>query len=135
MNGDGGGTSREVKMEDRESTQRVVYMWGYLPGALQQRSPLLSPTIVRLPSPSSWMDVCGGGCGFAVAISGVSFDLRFFKIWFFSPTLWLLLRLIGFDVDWDPVLRPIGFCYYLIPLFGQRENAGVIKVSKSKKSR
>ncbi|EXB89945.1 hypothetical protein L484_023597 [Morus notabilis] len=71
MNGDG-----DVKMEEKEAAQRVAYMWGYLPGALQQRTPLLSPTIVRPPPPFSWMDVCGGGCGFAMAISGASFDLR-----------------------------------------------------------
>ncbi|EXB37191.1 hypothetical protein L484_013556 [Morus notabilis] len=59
MNGDG-----DVKMEEKEAAQRVAYMSGYLPGALQQRTPLLSPTIVRLPPPFSWMDVCGGGCGF-----------------------------------------------------------------------
>ncbi|XP_024027320.1 ultraviolet-B receptor UVR8 isoform X1 [Morus notabilis] len=64
MNGDG-----DVKMEEKEAAQRVAYMWGCLPGALQQRTPLLPPTIVRLPPPFSWMDVCGGGCGFAMAIS------------------------------------------------------------------
>ncbi|KAL5569010.1 hypothetical protein UlMin_025585 [Ulmus minor] len=69
MNGEGDG-DKEVKMEDSEVSKREVYMWGYLPGALPQRSPLLSPTFVRLPSSSdSWMDVCGGGCGFAMAIS------------------------------------------------------------------
>ncbi|EXC04695.1 hypothetical protein L484_009887 [Morus notabilis] len=56
-------------MEEKEAAQRVAYMWGCLPGALQQRTPLLPPTIVRLPPPFSWMDVCGGGCGFAMAIS------------------------------------------------------------------
>uniref|UniRef100_A0A7N0UV03 RCC1-like domain-containing protein n=1 Tax=Kalanchoe fedtschenkoi TaxID=63787 RepID=A0A7N0UV03_KALFE len=52
---------------------RLVFMWGYLPGASRQRAPLLSPVSVRLPpSPAagfSWRDVCGGGCGFAMAIS------------------------------------------------------------------
>ncbi|KAK6933109.1 Regulator of chromosome condensation, RCC1 [Dillenia turbinata] len=52
-----------------------VYMWGYLPGALPQRSPLLSPVMVRLPQSigagHSWNDVCGGGCGFAMAISEI----------------------------------------------------------------
>ena len=77
MNGDGDRVE-EVKMEEKEaSTQRVVYMWGYLPGALPQRSPLLSPTTVRLPPSYTWMDVCGGGCGFAMAISGDSFYLCF----------------------------------------------------------
>lgn len=53
--------------EDREKS---VYMWGYLPGALPQRTPLQSPTLVKPPpSIGSWKDVCGGGCGFAMAIS------------------------------------------------------------------
>ncbi|XP_057475141.1 ultraviolet-B receptor UVR8-like isoform X1 [Actinidia eriantha] len=60
-----------VKMEDLK--ERLVFMWGYLPGALPQRSPLLSPTAVRLPQSigagRSWKDVSGGGCGFAMAIS------------------------------------------------------------------
>ncbi|XP_068485359.1 ultraviolet-B receptor UVR8-like isoform X1 [Phaseolus vulgaris] len=50
--------------------QRVLYMWGYLPGALPQRTPLLTPVAVRFPPCCySWKDVCGGGCGFAIAIS------------------------------------------------------------------
>ncbi|VVA12528.1 PREDICTED: ultraviolet-B receptor UVR8 [Prunus dulcis] len=58
----------EVKME--EEKEKVVFMWGYLPGALPQRSPLLSPTIVRTPGPEyTYKDVCGGGCGFAMALS------------------------------------------------------------------
>ncbi|KAK9077896.1 hypothetical protein SSX86_001953 [Deinandra increscens subsp. villosa] len=69
MNGDG---DADVKME-MKSEEKSVYMWGYLPGALPQRSPILSPVEVRLPqSPDSgrfWADVCGGGCGFAMAIS------------------------------------------------------------------
>lgn len=60
-----------VKME--ECNKAVVYMWGYIPGALPEKSPILSPSSVRLPDPSgggdSWKDVCGGGCGFAMAIS------------------------------------------------------------------
>ncbi|KAL5126798.1 Ultraviolet-B receptor UVR8 [Glycine soja] len=50
--------------------QTVLYMWGYLPGALPQRTPLLTPVAVRVPPCDySWNDVCGGGCGFAIAIS------------------------------------------------------------------
>ncbi|CAM8962192.1 unnamed protein product [Rhodiola kirilowii] len=53
--------------------ERLVFMWGYLPGASRQRAPLLYPVSVRLPPSAaagfSWRDVCGGGCGFAVAIS------------------------------------------------------------------
>ncbi|KAI6706141.1 hypothetical protein NL676_009103 [Syzygium grande] len=43
-------------------------MWAYLPGALPQRAPLLSPVPVRTAA-AAWRDVCGGGCGFAMAIS------------------------------------------------------------------
>lgn len=79
MNGDGEGFDEGVKME------KLVFMWGYLPGALPQRSPILSPVVVRLPPSSiartSWKDVCGGGCGFAMAISG-----NFFFYFSLSPS-------------------------------------------------
>ncbi|KAF5762152.1 hypothetical protein HanXRQr2_Chr16g0773441 [Helianthus annuus] len=69
MNGDG---DEEMKME-MKSQEKSVYMWGYLPGALPQRSLMLSPVEVRLPQSADsgrfWTDVCGGGCGFAMAIS------------------------------------------------------------------
>jgi hypothetical protein len=56
--------------EECEALEKLVYMWGYLPGALPQRTPLLTP--VRVPaSGSNWKDVSGGGCGFAMAISGI----------------------------------------------------------------
>lgn len=74
MNGRG-GRDEDVKMEEKVASERLVYMCGYLPGALPQRSPLLSPTIVRTPPTYSWRDVCGGGCGFAMAISGAFLDL------------------------------------------------------------
>ncbi|KAK4403307.1 Ultraviolet-B receptor UVR8 [Sesamum angolense] len=65
MNVDGEGGEEGVKMEEK-----LVFMWGYLPGALPQRTPILSPVVVRLPQGgTSWKDVCGGGCGFAMAIS------------------------------------------------------------------
>ncbi|XP_028776173.1 ultraviolet-B receptor UVR8 [Neltuma alba] len=70
MNGDGDGLGG-----DAAALQGFkVYMWGYLPGALPQRSPLLTPVPVRVPASVgsagySWKDVCGGGCGFAMAIS------------------------------------------------------------------
>ncbi|XP_019439435.1 PREDICTED: ultraviolet-B receptor UVR8 isoform X2 [Lupinus angustifolius] len=61
MNGDGNEPLKK---------KRLVYMWGYLPGALPQRTPLLTPVLVRVPpSNYSWVDVSGGGCGFAMAIS------------------------------------------------------------------
>ncbi|XP_007026937.2 PREDICTED: ultraviolet-B receptor UVR8 isoform X2 [Theobroma cacao] len=63
-----GNETEGVKME--ECKEMAVYMWGYLPGASPEKSPMLSPVPVRLPtSASSWKDVCGGGCGFAMAIS------------------------------------------------------------------
>jgi len=77
MNGEG---SEAMLMEK----EMLVYMWGYLPGALPQRTPLLKPALVRdPPSGYSWRDVCGGGCGFAMAISGT--NLYFvFSNYFFS---------------------------------------------------
>ncbi|XP_073226432.1 ultraviolet-B receptor UVR8-like isoform X2 [Cicer arietinum] len=63
MNGEGCETLQRVN-------EKLVYMWGYLPGALPQRTPLLTPVQVRVPpSCYSWKDVSGGGCGFAMAIS------------------------------------------------------------------
>ncbi|XP_052172883.1 ultraviolet-B receptor UVR8-like isoform X3 [Diospyros lotus] len=62
------GSGKEENME--KANEAVVLMWGYLPGASPQRSPLLSPASVRFPATGdSWKDVCGGGCGFAMAIS------------------------------------------------------------------
>ncbi|KAF5204769.1 Ultraviolet-b receptor uvr8 [Thalictrum thalictroides] len=70
MSEDYGG---DVKMEEG-SKERLVLMWGYLPGISNQRSPLVSPEVVKLPGSigvgnDSWKDVSGGGCGFAMAIS------------------------------------------------------------------
>lgn len=68
-----GREEKIVKMEeDATEKERAVFMWGYLPGALPQRSPILSPVVVNLPSTigSTWKDVYGGGCGFAMAITG-----------------------------------------------------------------
>ncbi|XP_024013533.1 ultraviolet-B receptor UVR8 isoform X1 [Eutrema salsugineum] len=72
MNGEGkseAGANAVAPEEEEEVGQRVVYMWGYLPGASPQRSPLLSPVVVKIPPEveSSWKDVSGGGCGFAMA--------------------------------------------------------------------
>ncbi|XP_059598075.1 ultraviolet-B receptor UVR8 isoform X4 [Vitis vinifera] len=68
MNGEGKGPDEAVVMEGVR--EKLVFMMGYLPGALPQRSPLLSPIAVRSPaSIHAWRDVCGGGCGFAMAIS------------------------------------------------------------------
>lgn len=72
MNGEGNEGAGDAMALQEEVK---VYMWGYLPGALPQRSPLLTPVLVRVPAsigPAaySWKDVCGGGCGFAMAISG-----------------------------------------------------------------
>ncbi|XP_062225946.1 ultraviolet-B receptor UVR8-like isoform X2 [Phragmites australis] len=80
----GGGVGEEIEMEEDGGAgcargtgagkERVVLMWGYLPGVSPQRSPLLGPVPVRLPQAAAgggdgWRDVCGGGCGFAMAIS------------------------------------------------------------------
>ncbi|KAK7292917.1 hypothetical protein RJT34_15774 [Clitoria ternatea] len=67
----GNEVAEDAKME--KCTEKMVYMWGYLPGASPEKSPTLSPAPVSLSDPSpaedSWKDVCGGGCGFAMAIS------------------------------------------------------------------
>ncbi|KAJ0025690.1 hypothetical protein Pint_06762 [Pistacia integerrima] len=59
-----------MEMEEKDK-EKLVFMWGYLLGALPQRSPV----VVRLPATvgSAWKDVCGGGCGFAMAISAPYF--------------------------------------------------------------
>ncbi|KAJ9160169.1 hypothetical protein P3X46_025594 [Hevea brasiliensis] len=67
MNGEGRGGDERSKMEEMVK-EKLVFMWGYLPGALPLRAPILSPVVVR-PDEYTWKDVCGGGCGFAMAIS------------------------------------------------------------------
>ncbi|XP_050380217.1 ultraviolet-B receptor UVR8-like isoform X2 [Argentina anserina] len=66
MNGNEG-----AKMESRR--EAAVYMSGYLPGVSPEKSPMLSLEPVKFPDPmdggDSWKEVCGGGCGFAMAIS------------------------------------------------------------------
>lgn len=100
MNGEGSEGGAQALQR-----QRVLYMWGYLPGALPQRTPLLEPVAVRFPASGySWKDVCGGGCGFAMAISGGAlplFQLLCFYCVFFvflflqKVRLNLIIRLIG----------------------------------------
>ncbi|CAL5192144.1 unnamed protein product [Lathyrus oleraceus] len=72
MNGNEAAVDAKV-VDEEESTEKTVYMWGYLPGASSEKAPILSPTVVHLSDPSfagdSWKEICGGGCGFAVAIS------------------------------------------------------------------
>ncbi|MED6198051.1 hypothetical protein PIB30_062431 [Stylosanthes scabra] len=77
MNGNE-GAAEEAKVEEEEKKEeeckeKMVYMWGYLPGVSPEKTPILSPASVSLSDPSvagdSWKDVCGGGCGFAMAIS------------------------------------------------------------------
>ena len=58
-------------------------MWGYLPGV----SPLLGSMPVRLPAVAGgdvWRDLCGGGCGFAMAISGDASHSPFSFLFFLS---------------------------------------------------
>lgn len=68
----GGEGEGNVKME--KCKEAVMYMCGYLPGASTEKAPIVSPVPVQLPAPifggDSWKEVCGGGCGFAMAISG-----------------------------------------------------------------
>ncbi|CAN6442816.1 unnamed protein product [Victoria cruziana] len=47
----------------------IVLMWGYLPGASPHRASILSPERMPETAGDTLVDVCGGGCGFAVAIS------------------------------------------------------------------
>ncbi|KAL9255829.1 Ultraviolet-B receptor UVR8-like protein [Drosera capensis] len=72
MNGNEEVKMEELEEEEEERKKSFVFMWGYLPGALPQRAPLQSPVLVRVPNSGvfgGWKDVCGGGCGFAIAIS------------------------------------------------------------------
>jgi hypothetical protein len=111
MNGSGGGGEGGGGAEEMEedgvpgcakgagagNKERVVLMWGYLPGVSPQRSPLLGPVPVRLPPAAAaaagdgWRDVCGGGCGFAMAISG---DVSFF-FFLIVPVLIRCFQLVG----------------------------------------
>lgn len=61
--------------ENAAAGECSVRMWGYLPAASPQRTPLLQPT----PVPVSVLNdplktVCNGGCGFGIAISGMQPD-------------------------------------------------------------
>jgi hypothetical protein len=111
MNGGGGGGGEvgsvgggEEDMEEDGAQgagkEQLVLMWGYLPGVSPQRSPLLGPVPVRLPPAAAgdvWRDVCGGGCGFAMAISGERIPRFPFPIFCFFPFIirsfvgWLVL--------------------------------------------
>ncbi|KAK4392260.1 Ultraviolet-B receptor UVR8 [Sesamum angolense] len=70
----GGEEKKETGVNDKNEKQCEVLMWGYFPGVTAQRSPLTSPATVRFPegelAGNSWKDVCAGGCGFGMAISG-----------------------------------------------------------------
>jgi hypothetical protein len=82
-----GGKIVTMNGEGCEVKEKMVYMWGYLPGALPQRTPLLTPVLVRVPASSggyNWKDVSGGGCGFAMAISGIlPFSINLLSLNFF----------------------------------------------------
>lgn len=95
MNGEG---KEEGVVNMDVHNEKLVYMWGYLPGALPQRSPILSPLAVR-STVYAWKDVCGGGCGFAMAISG-DFSLKALSI-FFNFFSWVVQRLhTGMTLTW-----------------------------------
>lgn len=74
MENNGYKGEEDVKMEKCKET--VVYMCGYLPGISPDKSPILSPIPVRLHGDDAWKDVCGGGCGFAIAISSKQISAR-----------------------------------------------------------
>ncbi|XP_044473732.1 alsin-like [Mangifera indica] len=74
MENNGYKGEEDVKMEKCKET--VVYMCGYLPGISPDKSPILSPIRVRLHGDDAWKDVCGGGCGFAIAISSKQISVR-----------------------------------------------------------
>ncbi|KAL3826028.1 hypothetical protein ACJIZ3_022057 [Penstemon smallii] len=65
-----GGKEKEDGVNEKKCE---VLMWGYFPGVFSQRSPLTLPVTVQFPAAEvggdSWKDVCGGGCGFGMAIS------------------------------------------------------------------
>ncbi|XP_060202019.1 ultraviolet-B receptor UVR8-like isoform X2 [Lycium barbarum] len=63
------GEKMEIENDEKKKNNKVL-MWGYLPGVLSHKSPLTSPVAVTGIDVESWTDVCGGGCGFAMAISG-----------------------------------------------------------------
>ncbi|WCJ28344.1 Regulator of chromosome condensation (RCC1) family protein [Euphorbia peplus] len=65
-----GNRSDDDRVKTEECREMLVYMWGYLPGVSPEKSPVLSPVAVPVQDGDSWKDVCGGGCGFAMAISG-----------------------------------------------------------------
>ena len=59
------GSEREEGVKMEECKEIVVYMCGYILGASPEKSPILSPVSILLPSSvyngDSWKDVCGGG--------------------------------------------------------------------------
>ncbi|XP_065851950.1 ultraviolet-B receptor UVR8-like isoform X2 [Euphorbia lathyris] len=65
-----GNKSQEVKLKMEECIDTMLYVCGYLPGVSQEKSSILTPVPVLVHHGDSWKDVCGGGCGFAMAISG-----------------------------------------------------------------
>lgn len=118
--GGGGGGGEEMEEDGKEEMMvveetmeekgrdKTVLMWGYLPGVSPQRSPLLHPVAVRMPdSPAGdrWRDVSGGGCGFAMAISGIDLCLYSlsassvsFLVPFVSQTKSLIFRCLFVEI-------------------------------------
>lgn len=88
------GKEEMMVVEEARGRDKTVLMWGYLPGVSPQRSPLLHPVAVRVPdSPAGdrWKDVSGGGCGFAMAISGIG---RYFYYLIPSACAFCLFRFV-----------------------------------------
>lgn len=77
------GEVKEDGVNDKNEKQLEVLMCGYFPGVTAPRSPLTSPASVRFPevevAEDSWKDVCAGGRGFGMAISGYSPISRLFS--------------------------------------------------------
>lgn len=79
-----GVESEEDSVGVKNEKRLDVLMSGYFPGVAAQRTPLTTPAVVRFQegevAGDSWKDVCAGGCGFGMAISGYSsFSLDIFR--------------------------------------------------------
>lgn len=92
------------KPDAAASGRNLVYVWGYLPGASVEKSPIAAPMSIRLGGGDSWKDVCGGGCGFAMAISG-----QFLTVSLYSFADFVMISLSGVTI-WSASLTFSGSC-------------------------